>query len=222
MTKFMVVLSGKGGVGKTTTAINLGTALSNFGRDVIVLDANLSTPHMGLQLGAPVVPVSLNDAMSGEKHIQEAVYLHPGGLKIVPSSISLEDLKKTDPKKLKKLLSEENAFLDAIYYCPHHPEVGESPYRKNCDCRKPKPGLLQKAEKDLHIDLSRSYIIGDSIKDIETGFRVGMPGVLVLTGYGKGEYEYHSSKWSVRPIHIADNLTAAVNWILSREGRYND
>ncbi len=124
--------------------------------------------------------------------------------------------------KLKKLLSEKNAFLDAIYYCPHHPEVGESPYRKNCDCRKPKPGLLQKAEKDLHIDLSRSYIIGDSIKDIETGFRVGMPGVLVLTGYGKGEYEYHSSKWSVRPIHIADNLTAAVNWILSREGRNND
>jgi D-glycero-D-manno-heptose 1,7-bisphosphate phosphatase len=124
--------------------------------------------------------------------------------------------------KLKKLLSEKNAFLDALYYCPHHPEVGESPYRKDCDCRKPKPGLLREAEKKFHIDLSRSYIIGDSIKDIETGSRVSMPGVLVLTGYGKGEYEYHSSKWNVHPVHVADNLTAAVNWILSREGKHDD
>ncbi len=124
--------------------------------------------------------------------------------------------------KLKKLLAEEKAYLDALYYCPHHPDMGEAPYRQDCDCRKPKPGLLQKAEKELHIDLSRSYIIGDSIKDIVTGFRVNMPGVLVLTGYGKGEYEYHSSKWNVHPVHVADDLTAAVNWILSREGKRYD
>lgn len=120
-------------------------------------------------------------------------------------------------EKLRKLLSDKGAFLDAIYYCPHHPEVGDPAYRKECDCRKPKPGLLQKAQQDLQIDLTRSYIIGDSIKDVEAGHRVGMPGILVLTGYGRGEQEYHSSKWSVRPIHIADDLKAAVDWILSRE-----
>lgn len=128
-----------------------------------------------------------------------------------------EDLISKVHEKLKGLLSNDNAYLDAIYYCPHHPEVGVAPYRKNCDCRKPKPGLLRRAQQDLNIDLSRSYIIGDSIKDIETGFQAGVPGILVLTGYGMGEYEYHSSKWNVHPVHIADDLMAAVNWILSQE-----
>ncbi len=125
-------------------------------------------------------------------------------------------------EKLENLLSEKNAYLDAIYYCPHHPELGEPPYRMNCNCRKPKPGLLMRAQKDLNIDLSKSYIIGDSIKDIETGFNAGVPGILVLTGYGKGEYEYHSSGWNIHPVHIAGDLMAAVNWILSKEGQHHE
>ena len=125
-------------------------------------------------------------------------------------------------EKLQNILSDRDAYLDAIYYCSHHPEVGEPPYRKNCDCRKPKPGLIKRAQKEFHIDLSKSYIIGDSIKDIETGFTVSLPGILVLTGYGKGEYEYHSSEWSIRPVHVAEDLMAAVNWIFSKEGLPHD
>jgi septum site-determining protein MinD len=104
MTRFIVIASGKGGAGKTTTAINLGTALTNFGREVIVMDANLTTPNIGVYLGAPVVPVTLHDVLGGKKHITEAAYLHPSGLKVIPGGISLDNLKKIDYKKLSEAL----------------------------------------------------------------------------------------------------------------------
>ncbi|MBR9675907.1 P-loop NTPase [Candidatus Woesearchaeota archaeon] len=91
MTRFVVIASGKGGVGKTTTTLNLASALQNFGREAIVLDANITTPNICLHLGTPSLPVTLQDALRGKKHIKDAVYLHPSGLKIIPSSISLEE-----------------------------------------------------------------------------------------------------------------------------------
>lgn len=91
MTKFIAVASGKGGVGKTTTALNLGTALSNFGKDVVIVDANLSTPHISLHLGSPKLSVTLNDSLKGNVDIRNAAYLHPSGIRIIPSSIALED-----------------------------------------------------------------------------------------------------------------------------------
>ena len=104
MTKILGVVSGKGGVGKTTTAINLGTAFSAMGRDVIVLDANLTTPNVSVHLGAPIVPVTLNDALRGNKHITEAIYQHPSSIKIIPSSISVEELKFLNADKLASTL----------------------------------------------------------------------------------------------------------------------
>jgi septum site-determining protein MinD len=100
MTRLIVVASGKGGVGKTTTAINLGTALTNFGREVIILDGDLNTANIGLYLGAPVVPVTLHDVINNDKEINEAVYLHPSGLKIIPGSISIEQMKEGNHEKL--------------------------------------------------------------------------------------------------------------------------
>lgn len=105
-TKFIVISSGKGGVGKTTTAINLGTALSMQGRDVIVMDGNLTTPDLGLYLGAPKVPVSLHDVLQNQKSIFEAVYKHPSGLKVIPAAISLNALKGLELRKLKKVFQE--------------------------------------------------------------------------------------------------------------------
>ncbi|MBR9690284.1 AAA family ATPase [Candidatus Woesearchaeota archaeon] len=106
MARFLVIASGKGGVGKTTTALNLGTALSNFGREVIVLDANMSTANIGLHLGAPNVPVTLNDVFEGKKNIKEAAFLHPSGLKIILSSIALEKYKESHSDMLKKVMEE--------------------------------------------------------------------------------------------------------------------
>ncbi len=128
-----------------------------------------------------------------------------------------EELVAKVHEKLKRLLAAKGAHLDGIYYCPHHPDVGEPPYRQRCSCRKPEPGMILRAQKDLDIDLSGSYIIGDSIKDIQTGINAGVRGILLLTGYGRGEYEHASEGWTVRPIHIAENLADAVDWILERE-----
>ncbi|MBI1969908.1 P-loop NTPase [Candidatus Woesearchaeota archaeon] len=104
MTKFVAVISGKGGVGKTTATLNLGTALTGFGREVVVVDANLSNPNIALHLGTPKLPITLHDALKGKKHITETAYLHPSGLKIIPSSIALEDWNEDHIEKLRENL----------------------------------------------------------------------------------------------------------------------
>ncbi len=87
MTKFIAIASGKGGTGKTTTAINLATAFNSLGKDVILLDANFTTPHVAIHLGLPEVPTTVHDALMGNAHITEATYLHPTGLKVIPGGI---------------------------------------------------------------------------------------------------------------------------------------
>src|SRR3989338_8055195 len=94
MTRVITITSGKGGVGKTTSAINIGAALNYLGKDVIVVDANLTTPNIGLHLGAPIVPVSLNHVLSGKAKISDALYEHESGLKIIPSSLSIKELRQ--------------------------------------------------------------------------------------------------------------------------------
>jgi D-glycero-D-manno-heptose 1,7-bisphosphate phosphatase len=119
--------------------------------------------------------------------------------------------------RMREMLAEGGARLDGIYYCPHHPEVGPPPYRRECRCRKPRPGMLERARDEMGIDLHASYMVGDSAKDLGAGHRAGTTNVLVLTGYGKGELEYQSHTWSVKPDHVAADLQDAITWILDRE-----
>ncbi len=91
MTQKIAIVSGKGGVGKTTTAINLGTALTNQGKHVIVLDCDVTTPNVGLHLGVSKVPISLHDVLKGKEVMSSATYKHVSGLKIIPGSIHSED-----------------------------------------------------------------------------------------------------------------------------------
>lgn len=121
--------------------------------------------------------------------------------------------------KMLGLLSAEGAVIDGIYICPHHPEAKQEKYRVNCNCRKPKTGLLEQAAADLQLDLSRSFVVGDRWSDLKCGAAVGAEPVLVLTGYGRGDYEYIGPGQKVRPAFVAEDLPAAVEWILSRLGR---
>lgn len=116
--------------------------------------------------------------------------------------------------KMEEMLAKEDAHIDKIYYCPHHPDVGPPVYRKECNCRKPKTGMIDSAMKDLPIDLGRSYMVGDRIKDVYFGKRIGAKTVLVLTGYGKGEYTYQREEWTEQPDYIANGLLHAAKWIL--------
>jgi D-glycero-D-manno-heptose 1,7-bisphosphate phosphatase len=118
--------------------------------------------------------------------------------------------------ELLRQLKESGAYVDGLYVCPHHPSAGEPPYRESCDCRKPRPGLLTRAAVDLALDLSRSAVVGDRPSDVETAARVGARGVLVLTGYGLGEWEYRRATFPVPPDHVAGDLLDAVEWFLAR------
>ena len=140
---------------------------------------------------------------------------------------------------LRDILRAEGALIDAFYFCPHHPTDGRVEYLKICDCRKPAPGMLLRAAEELRIDPLRSYMVGDTLKDIEAGARAGAQGILVRTGFGKeaaaelgpdeelrknGDTMRHhvpiekagvqGETGIVRPVHIAGNLLAGVQWIL--------
>ena len=115
--------------------------------------------------------------------------------------------------KLQQDLAKEGARLDAIYYCPHHPEIGESPYLKDCDCRKPRPGMLYKAEREHQIDLTASYVIGDKTLDIQVARSVGARGALVLTGFGRDSIHRFQGS-ALQPDLVCDNVLEAVRAVL--------
>jgi D-glycero-D-manno-heptose 1,7-bisphosphate phosphatase len=113
-------------------------------------------------------------------------------------------------------LARGGARLDGFYACLHHPSEGVAPYRVHCECRKPKPGLLRRAAAELGLDLARSTMVGDKASDLIPARAVGAAAVLVLTGYGLGEWEYRRAQFEVEPDHVATDLLDAVDWTLAR------
>lgn len=104
-------------------------------------------------------------------------------------------------------LSDAGAKVDAVYYCPHASS-------DNCDCRKPKTGMLERAAREHSIDLQRAFVVGDRHGDIELARNAHARGILVRTGYGEGELAWHAAKWTAPPDFVADDLAQAVDWIL--------
>lgn len=115
-------------------------------------------------------------------------------------------------------LQAEGARLDGIYTCPHHPEAKEERYRLDCQCRKPKTGLFLRAAEEHGLDLSQSFVVGDRWSDLKAAAACGAQGVLVLTGYGRGDYQYIGPFQKVQPAYVAEDLLAAVQWILQPNG----
>ena len=118
--------------------------------------------------------------------------------------------------KLETLLGRGGAYLNDIYFCPHHPDKGypeENPDLKvDCDCRKPKTGMISKAVKEYNVDIESSWFIGDMTADIQTGKNAGMKTILVRTGRA-GE----DGKFEISPDYIFDNIEEAVDFILSKK-----
>lgn len=126
---------------------------------------------------------------------------------------TLEELERIH-MKLETLLGQEGAYLDDLYFCPHHPDVGYPEERKEykiaCRCRKPGTELVERAQSRYHIDLEESYFIGDSTVDIQTGKNAGTKTALVLTGE-KGS----DGKYDIKPDFVFDNLLQAAEGIVS-------
>jgi D-glycero-D-manno-heptose 1,7-bisphosphate phosphatase len=114
-------------------------------------------------------------------------------------------------KKMVAELAAGGAWIDAIYFCPHKTEDA-------CECRKPNPGLLLRAASEHALDLPASWVVGDRYADLEMGHAAGARGILVMTGYGRGEHELHSSTWPRQPDALAENLRDAVRHILKNIG----
>lgn len=111
---------------------------------------------------------------------------------------------------MKEMLGNNSARIDAIYYCPHHPEAKIDKYRIDCNCRKPKPGMLKRAEEELDIDSKQSFMVGDKLSDIEAGKRGGCKTIMVRTGHGIEELKSNE----ISCDYIANDLYDAVERIL--------
>ncbi len=120
--------------------------------------------------------------------------------------------------KMKQQLADDGARIDGLYICPHHPEAKEEKYRKTCDCRKPKTGLLEQAALDLDLDLTKSFMVGDRWSDLKCGVKAGATSILVLTGYGRGDQQYIGPQQEIEPAMVAEDLNAAVDWIIEQMG----
>ncbi|MEQ1894981.1 MAG: HAD family hydrolase [Planctomycetota bacterium] len=118
--------------------------------------------------------------------------------------------------RLGQELARAGARLDDVLYCPHHPSEGAPPWRRHCECRKPAPGLVLEAARRHELGLAESWMIGDSLRDLECGARAGLAGsILVRTGKGAEELQGLSASERARTL-VADDVGAAVELLLTR------
>ncbi len=115
-------------------------------------------------------------------------------------------------REMTRQLAHESAALDGIYYCPHHPNPGPNgPFARCCDCRKPKPGMILRAARDFGIDLTQSWMVGDSTRDVLAAQNAGVRSILVATGQGGKDGGYR-----VTPDLFCTDLCTATDYILGR------
>ncbi len=134
MTKFIALVSGKGGVGKTTCTLNLGQALTDLGQQVVVLDANLVTPNIAIQLGLMNPDGTVNKFLRGQKNLKEITYLHESGLSIIPASPSYTEFQKTNVQNLTEIFEHlDNTVEFVLVDAPSGLGYEIQQVLKNCD-----------------------------------------------------------------------------------------
>lgn len=130
------------------------------------------------------------------------------------SAVARGRLSESDLAGIHDLLCEklaaEGAFLDAIYYCPHHPSEGQEEYRIVCGCRKPQTGMVDRAAADLGLNRQASYVVGDQATDLELAAQVGATGILLHAG---------STVAAAGKSPVVGDLWQAAQWIIAKESR---
>lgn len=114
MTRFIALVSGKGGTGKTTTTLNLGQALTNLGKKTLLIDANLVTPNLAIHLGFMNPEGTINKFLRKEKELQDVVYLHESGISLIPASPSYAEFQKTDVSKITEIFEHLENQADIV------------------------------------------------------------------------------------------------------------
>ncbi|MBM3709090.1 MAG: HAD-IIIA family hydrolase [Actinobacteria bacterium] len=190
----------------------------SFSRPAVFLDRDgVINEEKGLICSIEDVAL-INDSAAAVKELNNSRYFTvviTNQPVVAKGLCSISELKEIH-KKIEILLGREGAKIDRIYFCPHHPEKGFSgenvEYKIDCDCRKPKTGMIERAKKELNIDVGRSFLIGDMTADIMTAKNAEITSVGVRSGYG-----CRDGKYNVLPDIWADNLSNAVNIIFDME-----
>ena len=125
----------------------------------------------------------------------------------VARGIFPEELVHLTHEKMTAELAAGGARVDGVYYCPHKGD-------DNCDCRKPRPGMLERAVREHNLCVEGSFLVSDRYADLEMLQSRGGRGILVLTGYGRGEYEWNRASWPRQPDFVAEDLSVAVDIVL--------
>lgn len=127
------------------------------------------------------------------------------------------DIMNNIHKKMYSIFDKNGVIINGLYYCPHDPNAKIAEFKADCNCRKPKTGMVDAAINELPIDTNNMYFIGDKYSDMKTGFASGCKTIMVETGYGKGELLNNSHKWDRMPHKTAANLLEAARLILRKE-----
>lgn len=110
------------------------------------------------------------------------------------------------------ILKAHGIEIERLYYCPHHPDAIVPEYKKDCECRKPKIGMIMRAAQELGVNVEGAYMIGDKLTDMELAYNFGGRGILLLTGYGNEELKKLNPQ-KHNPAYIGKDILDAVNWI---------
>jgi len=127
--------------------------------------------------------------------------------------ISQSQVEKVN-RHILNVLNLHNIKIDALYYCPHHPQYGNGSYKKKCACRKPAAGMATTAQKKLNLSLRKCYVIGDKLTDVEMAQKIKAKGILVLTGFGREQWS-KAENHPGQPDFLAKNILDAASWIVS-------
>ncbi|MFI5178836.1 MAG: D-glycero-alpha-D-manno-heptose-1,7-bisphosphate 7-phosphatase [Vicinamibacterales bacterium] len=128
-----------------------------------------------------------------------------------------EDFVRRTHEDMTAMLVAAGARVDGWFYCPHHPRATIETLRRDCDCRKPGPGMVRQSQQRFEIDLARSFVVGDKAADVAMAKSVGATGVLVRTGYGEIELARLGGTMPDASL-VANDLMAAASWILREAG----
>jgi D-glycero-D-manno-heptose 1,7-bisphosphate phosphatase len=171
--------------------------------------------YLGDPDGIRIIPGSI-EALQALQRAGYRLVLVTNQAGVARGLISEADVRRVNAR-LAARLAEAGVPLHGIYYCPHHPEHGPPEYRRDCGCRKPKPGMIHQAMRELDLDPARSVVIGDHSTDaaLSQAFP-GMRAILVRTGHGEEEWEKIQAGALARPEHVAADLRDAVTWFLAQ------
>ncbi len=192
MTRLITLCSGKGGVGKTTISTNLAAALHKYGKDVMLIDGNTTTPNVSVILGMPKLPVTIQDVLEGNAKIEDSIYLHPSGLKVLPAGLSIKHTNKKQKEKMAKIF---NNLVGNIEYGLIDCSAGLGNEAKNA---------MEAGDELILITNPEIHALTDGLKAIEHAREIGVKTLGVILN------RVNDKDWEMSKENVEEFLEAPV------------